>query len=179
MDVGEYYFAIGLPDCGSHQMFPVYDYYKVSVDMMSQVNAICPEQQSRSYQPFHLRQSFDKLLLLPDGQLRHYILQHSQPGVEHDDQFHLRPHDDDDDLEDAAIRRHTYAAGRYCMDKAVSTADQPASASYAIVCSPERVVRWTDTDFLLRKIVNPICHGISMCILLVIAIVYFVLPTLR
>lgn len=65
------------------------------------------------------------------------------------------------------------------MDKAVSTTDQPANAFYAVVCSPERVVRWTDTDFLLRKIVNPICHGISMCILLVIAIVYFVLPTLR
>lgn len=30
VDVSEYYFAIGLPDCGSHQMFPVYDYYKVS-----------------------------------------------------------------------------------------------------------------------------------------------------
>lgn len=38
---------------------------------------------------------------------------------------------------------------------------------------------WTDTDFLLRKILNPTFHGISLIILLVIAIVYFILPTLR
>lgn len=48
-----------------------------------------------------------------------------------------------------------------------------------MVCSPERIVHWTDTDFLFRKIINPICHGLSITTLLIIAIIYFVLPTLR
>lgn len=52
-------------------------------------------------------------------------------------------------------------------------------AQFAMVCTPEKEIHWTDTDFVLRKIVNPICHGISMIVLLVIAIIYFVLPTLR
>lgn len=50
---------------------------------------------------------------------------------------------------------------------------------YAIVCHPGKQARWTDTDFLLRKILNPIFHGISLIILLIISIVYFILPTLR
>lgn len=29
-DVGEFYFAIGLPDCGSREMFPINHYYYVS-----------------------------------------------------------------------------------------------------------------------------------------------------
>lgn len=48
-----------------------------------------------------------------------------------------------------------------------------------MVCSPDRESHWTETEFLLRKIVNPICHGISIAILLVVAIIYFVLPSLR
>lgn len=48
-----------------------------------------------------------------------------------------------------------------------------------MVCSPEKDFHWTDPDFLLRKIVAPICHGISIIILLFVAICYFILPTLR
>lgn len=50
---------------------------------------------------------------------------------------------------------------------------------YAIVCHPRQQIMWTGTDLLLRKIINPIFHGISLIILLIIAIVYFILPTLR
>lgn len=48
-----------------------------------------------------------------------------------------------------------------------------------MVCSPDQDSHWTDTDFLLRKVVNPVCHGISITILLVVAITYFVVPSLR
>lgn len=48
-----------------------------------------------------------------------------------------------------------------------------------MVCTPEKQIHWTDTKFLLRKIVNPIFHGISIIILLFVAIIYFVLPSLR
>lgn len=119
-------------------------------------------------------------MLLPDGKLRHYIW-HSNHT--HDDNYHLTHDEHDTDDMDAgehtAIRHFDFPSGQYCMDKAVSSADKHVDAYYALICSPEHRVRWTDTDFLLRKIINPICHGISMAILLVIAIVYFVLPTLR
>lgn len=48
-----------------------------------------------------------------------------------------------------------------------------------MVCSPDQDSHWTDTDFLLRKVVNPVCHGISITILLVVGITYFVVPSLR
>lgn len=131
-------------------------------------------------------QSADKLMLLPDGKLRHYIWHSNRT---HDDNYHLTHDEHADEAADAgdqtAVRHFDFPAGQYCMEKAVSSgggggAEKPhADAFYALICSPEHVVRWTDTDFLLRKIINPICHGISMAILLVIAIVYFVLPTLR
>lgn len=44
---------------------------------------------------------------------------------------------------------------------------------------PEHKNVWTNTEFLMRNIVNPITHLIAMICLLVVAIVYFVMPTLR
>lgn len=48
-----------------------------------------------------------------------------------------------------------------------------------MVCSPEKETHWTDTEFVLRKIVHPVFHGISIIILLFVAIIYFILPSLR
>lgn len=130
-------------------------------------------------------QSFDKLVLLSDGQMRHYIV-HESVG-EQGGSFNLKhtadvggaADDDDDDGGTWPSRHYDYPSGQYCLDVAVSTVSEPRTMLHAWVCSPEHVIRWTDTDFLLRKIINPVCHGIAMCVLLVIAIVYFVLPTLR
>lgn len=74
---------------------------------------------------------------------------------------------------------YDHEPGQYCMDKALSTTEKKQQVQYAMVCTPEKVIRWTDTDFLIRKIINPLFHGIAMIILLTIAIIYFVLPTLR
>lgn len=106
--------------------------------------------------------------LLPDGRLRHFV-----KNPNDDDDFSVRHLD-----EDAAFA-YDYSQGQYCMDKALTTTDMESPAQFAMVCSPEKVIHWTDSDFLLRKIINPICHVISMIILLVVAIIYFVLPTLR
>lgn len=132
-------------------------------------------------------QSPDELQLLPDGKLRHYI-KHSED--ENDFQLKHLEHDEPPVFYD-------YKRGHYCMDKvnnrcdliintqltkssqSISSSGEMMPAQFAMVCTPEKVIHWTDTDFLLRKIVNPICHGISMIVLLVIAIIYFVLPTLR
>lgn len=51
-------------------------------------------------------------------------------------------------------------------------------SEYAVVCI-DHMPNWTNPEFLMRNIVNPITHGISITCLLFIAIVYFIMPTLR
>lgn len=52
-------------------------------------------------------------------------------------------------------------------------------SEYAVVCMPEYKSVWTNTEFLMRNIVNPVTHLMAMICLLFVAIVYFVMPTLR
>lgn len=51
---------------------------------------------------------------------------------------------------------------------------------FARVCAPNHEQEWMSTnEFLMRNIVNPITHSIGFICLIFIAIIYFVLPTLR
>lgn len=50
---------------------------------------------------------------------------------------------------------------------------------YALVCVPEVKINWKDTNFLMKKILNPLFHAFAMILFLIVAIIYFVLPTLR
>jgi G protein-coupled receptor Mth (Methuselah protein) len=52
-------------------------------------------------------------------------------------------------------------------------------SEFARVCAPDHHVHWTETEFLMRNIVNPVTHGIGITCLLIIAIIYFIMPTLR
>lgn len=54
-----------------------------------------------------------------------------------------------------------------------------AEAQGAVVCAPEVPVNWVDTDFIIRKIFNPIFHVIAILLFLSVAVIYFVLPPLR
>lgn len=141
VNVKDFKFIIGLPDCGGMQMWSVYQYPS----------------------------SADKLMLLPDGRLRHLI---------------KGPHDDDAIAEkytknDEKPLNYLFNQGKYCMEKAITKQSPNGLAEFAMVCLPEKVIHWTDSDFLLRKIINPIFHGISMIILMTVAIIYFILPSLR
>lgn len=140
-------FIIGAPDCGSMQKWPI----------------------------FHYEKSEDKLILFPDGKLRHLILDpHARTEAEEEwDPLYLAG------THTEAPFQYDYEQGQYCLDKVLSSNERQPEGIFATVCSPEKAVRWTDSEFLLRKIINPICHGIAMIILLVVAIIYFVLPTLR
>lgn len=134
-----------MPDCGPLQLWPIY----------------------------HYKNSADKLVLLPDGKLRHYI----KDPDDVDDRFHERHlSDDDPDLERPMF--YDYQPGHYCMDKAVNTKDK-LEAHFAMVCNPERANNYWTADTIIRKIVSPICRGISIIALVIISVVYFVLPTLR
>lgn len=120
----------------------------------------------QSWPIHHYASSEDKLVLLTDGTLRHYTKNPNEL-------------DDEDEMQEIQQRHHDYAPGLYCIDKSIKTTNTPFSTLYAKVCIPERQFHWTDTDFLLRRIINPIFHGIGMSIFMIIAIIYFVLPTIR
>lgn len=65
--------------------------------------------------------------------------------------------------------------------KSISVKSVGNAAEFAMVCSPDKMEfwNWSDSAFLLRKVVHPICHLVSVIILLIVAITYFVLPPLR
>lgn len=53
-------------------------------------------------------------------------------------------------------------------------------SEFAYVCPPQVHQHWlTTTDFLTHNIVSPATHVMSMACLLVTAIIYFIMPTLR
>ncbi|CAD7092554.1 unnamed protein product [Hermetia illucens] len=121
----------------------------------------------QSWPIYHYPGSSDELVLLEDGKLRHYTQNPASAMM-------------DTDLEtDKKPIYYDHVQGQYCLEIGYSTTGDNKRFMFAMVCSPEKVVRWTDTDFLLRKIINPIFHGISIVILLIVAIIYFILPTLR
>lgn len=50
---------------------------------------------------------------------------------------------------------------------------------FSQVCTPKASTDWSNTDILIARIVDPLCHVLSIICFLAIAIVYFVLPQLR
>ncbi|XP_067636934.1 probable G-protein coupled receptor Mth-like 5 isoform X2 [Eurosta solidaginis] len=122
---------------------------------------------------YHYQGSADQLVLLDDGKLRHYT-------NTNEDEEDLELTDYDADLDDERKSLfHDYAQGHYCLDKAVSSTGQHRQILYANICLAKKEIKWSDSTFLLRKIINPIFHIMSLIMLLLISIIYFILPTLR
>lgn len=97
VQVKDFWFAIGIPQCGNRQMFTIH--HDPSVSSKFFIFFFC------SFNKFDNKQSRDRLALLPDGKLRHYI-QDSDAG----DAFDLDESEGMNNLWD-------YAQGKYCMDK--------------------------------------------------------------
>lgn len=113
---------------------------------------------------FHYFNSTDKLRLLPNGVLRHYF--------DHNEAF------EEFDFETGNSKSpfHDYEQGKYCLERKIDG----IKSEFAWVCAPDVHRDWlTSTEFLMHNIVNPITHGVSIICLLVVAIIYFVMPTLR
>ncbi|XP_032576959.1 probable G-protein coupled receptor Mth-like 5 isoform X1 [Drosophila sechellia] len=138
-------FVIGIPNCGSMQMWPIY----------------------------HYAGSSDKLVLLDDGRLRHY----TNAENEEEERHGIQSDYEEDIAGSLEPLYHDYDKGLYCIDKATSSTGEE-NVLFAKICLARKEIKWSDSNFLLRKILNPIFHGISLIILLVIAIIYFILPTL-
>ncbi|XP_063387040.1 probable G-protein coupled receptor Mth-like 5 [Cydia fagiglandana] len=125
----------------------------------------------------NLRKSEDELNLLSDGRLLHII--HHEPSadsVKEDPWMRIQGSIVIPSEQQQAS--YTYVQNKYCMDKILMMANSTNTGEYALICIPD-VKNWTDVDFIIKKIVNPLFHAISMILYLIVAIIYFVLPTLR
>ncbi|XP_029042173.1 probable G-protein coupled receptor Mth-like 5 [Osmia bicornis bicornis] len=142
-----------------------------------------PKCQSNEHQwnVYHYQSGEDRLAILTTGVLRHYTRHLTKGNYNHGYLYGLDAvgldEDDEDDLE-AISNHHDYSFGHYCIDKAVLSRDRLV-ATYAMVCVPNVVVGWTDTDYLMKHGIDPTFHAISIASYLVVAVVYFVLPQLR
>nr|CAD7429778.1 unnamed protein product [Timema monikensis] len=130
VQVPAFKFVIGIPECGSRQQWPIY----------------------------HYPGSQDRLSLLPSGRLRHYISHH-----ENDDVGGTLP------VEGKEKHRryyYEYELGTYCLDKVCShmcnqtkvVQDKKMEAQYAVVCAPAVATNWNNTDYLIRRLVDPVLH---------------------
>ncbi|XP_076762393.1 G-protein coupled receptor Mth-like 5 [Xylocopa sonorina] len=128
---------------------------------------------------YHYRSGEDRLAILTSGVLRHYTTDLTKRKHEHDSSYEYDAMDlmDEDDLDTLSIH-YDYPFGHYCADKAILSRDQLV-ATYAMICVPDVVVGWTDTNYLMKHAIDPTFHAISIASYLVVAIMYFVLPQLR
>lgn len=115
VQVPNFWYAIGIPQCGNRQIFTINHDPTVSRWASGRFE----------YFFIHLNisavQSRDRLALLPDGKLRHYI-QHPDA----DDVF-------DTDDGSKANTMWDYAQGKYCMDK-VSVSIWMGTCSARLLC---------------------------------------------
>ncbi|XP_044010716.1 probable G-protein coupled receptor Mth-like 5 [Aphidius gifuensis] len=119
----------------------------------------------------------DTLSMLPSGKLRHYINKKYPTDVEKEKLS--EKYEEEEDLYDVNVEEPFYVdydVGNYCIDKAILSKDK-ITTTYAVICIPQK--SWTDTDYLIRNIVDPIIRALSISCYILIAIVYFVLPQLR
>lgn len=144
-----YQLAIGPPVCEQHDSWSIYAYAGSS----------------------------DRLELLASGKLRHYV--RDQDALESDSKYsksrylhtyELQAHPEEP-------RFYDYKSGEYCIDKAILQDMQ--ESTFAKVCRPKSITDWTNTDFIVSRIVDPLSHVICIICYLTTAVVYFVLPQLR
>nr|CAD7445578.1 unnamed protein product [Timema bartmani] len=143
IQVPAFKFVIGIPECGPRQQWPIY----------------------------HYPGSQDRLSLLPNGRLRHYISHH-----ESDDVGGTLPVEG---KEEHQRYYYEYELGTYCLDKTEVVQDKKLEAQYAVVCAPEVTPNWNNTDYLIRRLVDPVLHGVAITCFTTVSIIYFVLPQLR
>ncbi|XP_047033899.1 probable G-protein coupled receptor Mth-like 5 [Helicoverpa zea] len=145
----------------------------------------CATTQQRAI--FDIEKSEDKLNLLTDGRLRHIINHQPSSDVKEEpvmSTFSL--HDSISIPEEKEPSSYIHNQAKYCMDKILVTQKDSQTkkaanitGSYALVCVPEVKINWKDVSFLMKKILNPVFHAIAMILFLLVAVIYFVLPTLR
>lgn len=153
------------------QTLPTQPYYKLTIGP-----PVCT--QHRQLWPIYsYAGSTDRLVLLPNGILRHYA--RDKESFESGSKYgrskylHILEHN----AHPEEPRFYDYMPGEYCIDKAVL--EDERESTFSQVCAPKAATDWSNTDILIARIVDPLCHVLCIICFLAIAIVYFVLPQLR
>ncbi|XP_026280469.1 probable G-protein coupled receptor Mth-like 5 [Frankliniella occidentalis] len=135
----------------------------------------CEQQQLWSI--FSHAGSSDRLVLFPNGKLRHYTRDREslEAGSEFSPGKSLESFEHNG-LQDEP-RFYDYMQGQYCLDKAIL--EDGRESIYSQLCIPKPMTDWTNTEFLISRVVDPLCHVFCIICFLSIAIVYFILPQLR
>ncbi|XP_047537057.1 probable G-protein coupled receptor Mth-like 5 [Vanessa atalanta] len=161
--------------------FKTEDGKNTSVKYYRYINGVpnCATTQQRPI--FDLGKSEDKLNLLSDGHLQHLI--HHEHSSDHikDDPLITNTYSIHESIvipQEKEPSFYIHNQDKYCLDKILISSSN-ATGLYALVCVPEVIINWKETSFLMKKILNPLFHAISMILFLIVAIIYFVLPTLR
>ncbi|XP_031833559.1 G-protein coupled receptor Mth-like 5 [Nomia melanderi] len=138
-----------------------------------------PKCQSNEHQWVVYDSREDRLAILTTGVLRHYTTDLSKRSNENGGVYGYGPVSlaDEDDFNTVSIH-YDYSFGHYCADKVVLSRDRLV-VTYAMICVPDVVIGWTDTNYLMKHAIDPAFHAISIASYLVVAVVYFVLPQLR
>ncbi|XP_034941085.1 probable G-protein coupled receptor Mth-like 5 [Chelonus insularis] len=118
----------------------------------------------------------DRLAILTSGKLRHFV--HDRWGAIDGERLisEHNPADDHDDSITVEPLHFDYSFGHYCADKAIFSKNNFVT-TYAMICVPK--IAWTDPDYLIKHIVDPVTRALAIACYLFVAIVYFVLPQLR
>ncbi|CAH2094457.1 unnamed protein product [Euphydryas editha] len=160
-------------------VFKTQDGTITSVKYFHYVNGVpnCSTTQQRPI--FDLGSSEDELNLLSDGRLQHLIHhQHSSDYIKDDPQItNVYSIHDVITIPEREPASYVHKQDKYCLDKTLMTSSN-MTGLYASVCVPE-VKNWKEASFLMKKVINPLFHAIAMVLFLIVAIIYFVLPTLR
>ncbi|XP_006616525.1 probable G-protein coupled receptor Mth-like 5 [Apis dorsata] len=133
----------------------------------------------RQWNVYHYRSGDDRLAILTNGVLRHYTTDLTKEKHEYNNVFGFDAANsiDEDNFETVSIH-YDYPFGHYCADKAILSRDRLV-AMYAMICVPDVIVTWSDTNYLMKHAIDPTFHAISIISYLIVAIIYFVLPQLR
>ncbi|XP_041969755.1 probable G-protein coupled receptor Mth-like 5 [Aricia agestis] len=161
--------------------FKTEDGKDVNVKYFRYVNGVpdCTTTQQRAI--FDLGKSEDELHLLSDGRMQHLIHhEHSSDSIKEDPMITntLGIHEIISIPVAKEPSTYIHNQDKYCMDKILITSSN-TTGQYALVCVPEVIINWRDAGFLMKKILNPIFHALAMILFLLVAIIYFVIPTLR
>ncbi|XP_028036702.1 probable G-protein coupled receptor Mth-like 5 isoform X2 [Bombyx mandarina] len=150
-----YNYTYGLPDCEATQWRPILDF----------------------------GDSEDKLNLLTDGRLRHLIYhKHIADSMKEDIQYSgtFSLHGNIPIPVENEPSSYIHMQNKYCMDKiSMNKENTTVLGLYAHVCIPDVKANWKYFSFLMKRVMNPAFHAIAIIIYLIVAIIYFVLPTLR
>nr|CAD7575544.1 unnamed protein product [Timema californicum] len=188
VQVPAFKFVIGIPECGSRQQWPIY-HYPGAQDRLS----LLPSGRLRHYISHHENDDVEGTLPVEGKEEHHRYYYEYDLGTYCLDKLAntlvvLSSTAEDREIEvrislsNALVVLSCSTVEDEEIEVRISTKvvqDKKIEAQYAVVCAPEVSPNWNNTDYLIRRLVDPVLHGVAITCFTTVSIIYFVLPQLR